>query len=65
MNLTSCIRLPEDYSAELAAYHASLRGLAQENRDSMGLLAAIFTGKDYASFTRVLHVVALVLCYRA
>ena len=50
MNLTSCIRLPEDYSAELAAYHASLRGLAQENRDSMGLLAAIFTGRESCGY---------------
>ena len=45
-NLTSCLRIPElAASAELAAYQASLNSLVQENRDSMGLLAAVFTGE--------------------
>ncbi len=50
MQLTSCIRLPDDYSSDLAAaYQASLRGLSDENTDSMGLLAAVFTGESVAS----------------
>lgn len=46
VQLTSCVRLPDEYStADLAAYHASLNGFGEENRDSMGLLAASFTGQ--------------------
>jgi len=49
-SLTSCVRLrlPEEYTAaaELAAAHARMRGLTAENRDSMGLLAAVFTGRE-------------------
>jgi hypothetical protein len=43
-----CVRIRDECAAELAAYHArAFQGIADnmENRDSMGLLAAIFTGE--------------------
>ncbi len=46
-NLISCVRPPEDCTAELSAYRTSIRGIGSaENRDSMALLAAIFTGEE-------------------
>ena len=40
-----CLRFPEDYD-EVACLSAHQRNMCLENRDSMGLLAAIFTGRE-------------------
>jgi len=42
---TACWRFPEDYD-EVACLSAHQRNMCLENRDSMGLLAAIFTGRE-------------------
>ena len=46
MNATACLRFPQDYSDEVACLSAHQRNMCLENRDSMGLLAAIFTGRE-------------------
>ncbi|TRY74767.1 hypothetical protein TCAL_05674 [Tigriopus californicus] len=48
INLTTCFRLSDEHVSESFATHNNIRALtiAQENRDSMGLLAAIFTGRE-------------------
>ena len=45
MNATACLRFPQDYD-EVACLSAHQRNMCLENRDSMGLLAAIFTGRE-------------------
>lgn len=42
---TACWRFPEDYD-EVACLSAHQRNMCLENRDSMALLAAIFTGRE-------------------
>lgn len=42
---TICWRYSEDYD-EVACLSAHQRNMCLENRDSMGLLAAIFTGRE-------------------
>ena len=42
---TACWRFPEDYD-EVACLSAHQRNMCLENRDSMGLLAAIFTRRE-------------------
>ena len=44
-NATACWRCPEDYD-EAACLSAHQRNMCLENRDSMSLLAAIFTGRE-------------------
>ena len=45
VHLVSCIRIRDECAAELAAYQSRINCLTtMENRDSMGLLAAVFTG---------------------
>ena len=48
-NLTTCIRMSDDYgvtdSSTSARNNFFALTRAQENRDSMGLLEAIFTGR--------------------
>ena len=44
-NATICWRYHEDYD-EAACLSIAQRNMCLENRDSMGLLAAIFTGRE-------------------
>jgi hypothetical protein len=46
LQATSCIRFRDDYNDEVGCLSAHQRNMCLENRDSMGLLAAIFTGRE-------------------
>ena len=46
VSATACVRFPEDYENEVACLSVHQRNMCLENRDSMGLLAAIFTGRE-------------------
>lgn len=46
VQVTACLRLPDENMDERACLSAYQRNMCLENRDSMGLLAAIFTGRE-------------------
>eukprot|EP00095_Tigriopus_kingsejongensis_P005436 maker-scaffold224_size251237-snap-gene-0.17 protein:Tk05436 transcript:maker-scaffold224_size251237-snap-gene-0.17-mRNA-1 annotation:"ankyrin repeat-containing protein" len=48
INLATCFIIPDEQRGDGTTNHTNIRALtiAQENRDSMGLLAAIFTGRE-------------------